>query len=395
MGEVSADISSVGKDTIAQEDLGTFFEKTGYIIDKVPDGHEFQSNKEGFEKKLTAVNKFSGGYEVTGSLSIKNFYVDIECKTKKAFGVPYGIQYFITESNIDVESTLTVKGHLKEELKISTLPIPIVTGVTVDVDFILYADLNGELKVKAVISNNTITEYSNGNTKKTSKQTQNVDGSVGAKLEVGPSIKATLKALGIKLIDVQLKTGVLIEAEAKVVGEVIEETIDNKVVETQRICYKADVGMYVPTVSVSIGTGKTLANKVGIKFNWKIYAKSGGLLKSTHIPFYSNTWTIWEKVEAVDIKEYEKNSDALGSLSIMDYVIYMDMGTRITIDVNSLPPGYEREDLMAVSGDNSIVQVDGFGELSAISPGSTIITVSTNDGKYNVYCSVTVRGEME
>ncbi|HHU71353.1 MAG TPA: hypothetical protein GXZ21_04870 [Clostridiales bacterium] len=398
MGNVSADISGIipGPGSASpQEDLGKFFEKTGYIIDKVPDGHEFELNEDGFEKRLTAVNKFKGGYEITGTLSIKNFYVDVECKTKKAFGVPYGIKYLITESNFDVESTLSVKGYLKEELKISTLPIPLATGITVDVDIILYADFNGELKVKAVISNNSITEYSEGNTKKTSKQTQTIDGSIGAKLEVGPSIKATLKALGVKIVDVQLKTGVLIEAEAKMVGEVKEETSDNKIVETQRIYYKADVGMYIPIVTISIGTDNTLANKVGIKFSWKIYAKSGGLLKSKHIPFYSNSWVVWEKVEAVDIKEYEKNSDALGSLAIKDYVIYMDMDTRITVEITSLPPGYEREDLRAVSGNNSIVQVDSYGELRAISPGSTIITVSTNDGKYNVYCSVTVRGEME
>ena len=396
LDSLSTDISGIipGRGSASPQDsLGQFFKKTGYIVDKVPDGHEFKLDKNGYEKRLNAVNTFKGGYEITGSLAIKDFYIDVECKTKKAFGIPYGIKYFTTESNIDVEAELSIEGKLEEELKISTLPIPLVAGITVDVDFILYADINGELKVKAVIANNSIAEYNDGKTKKTSKQTQSIETGIGTKLEFGPSIKATLKALGIKLIDVELKTGVLVEAEAKEVGEITKEKVDDKIIETQSLYIEANAGMYVPIVKITIGTNETLANKVGIKFTWKIYDKKGGLRKSFHIPFYSNKWVIWEKVEAVDIKEYEKNSGALGSLAIKDYVIYMNVKTCQTLEVISLPPGYDREDLRAVSENNSIVHVDELGQLTAISPGSTIITLSTEDDKYSVYCSITVRDE--
>lgn len=376
---------------ISDDSLELFLKKTGFIIELPPEDKDDYD----FEKQLSATNTLKGGYEIKGSLAIKNLYIDTEFKTKKAFGVPYGIQYFIVESNCDIETSLSVKGNLVDEQEIATIPIPIITGITIDVDIILYADFNGQLQVRAEISNNTVTEYSAGNTKKTSKQSEDFSCEIGADLEIGPSIKATIKALGMELADVQLKTGVLIEGEAKLVGETKEEVSDDMIVETQGIYLKADVGMYVPTITISVGTGKTLAEKIGIKFKWKIFAKEDGLLKSKHIPFYSNSWTIWEKVEAVDIKEYEKNSDAFGSLVISEYALFMDMNTTVMLEVISLPPGYEREDLMAVSDNLSVVQVDSFGELKAISPGSAVVTVSTKDGKYNVYCAVTVRDNME
>ncbi len=70
----------------------------------------------------------------------------------------------------------------------------------------------------------------------------------------------------------------------------------------------------------------------------------------------------------------------------------IDLATNETglIVVKSLPDGYSTENLIWESSDNKIAKVDENGLISAISPGTVTITVTTTDGLYKATCEITI-----
>ena len=69
-------------------------------------------------------------------------------------------------------------------------------------------------------------------------------------------------------------------------------------------------------------------------------------------------------------------------------------GETSSIGVSSLPTGYTENDLKWTSLDESIVSVDQKGNITAVSHGTTGVTVTTNDGKYSANCAVIVKSSI-
>ena len=64
----------------------------------------------------------------------------------------------------------------------------------------------------------------------------------------------------------------------------------------------------------------------------------------------------------------------------------------MAIGILTVPDGYTTGELLYQSENASICSVSG-GTVKAISPGSTILKVSTPDGKFSVYVGVIVELE--
>jgi uncharacterized protein YjdB len=62
-----------------------------------------------------------------------------------------------------------------------------------------------------------------------------------------------------------------------------------------------------------------------------------------------------------------------------------------SISVTALPSGYSSSQLVYSSNDPLIASVDGQGNITGRKEGSTIIKISTGDGKYTISCSYLVR----
>lgn len=72
--------------------------------------------------------------------------------------------------------------------------------------------------------------------------------------------------------------------------------------------------------------------------------------------------------------------------------LYLEAGQSISIDFVSIPEGYLAGDLIYSVDDSSICNVSG-GVVTGVSSGSTTVKVSTPDGKYNAYFTVTIKGD--
>lgn len=397
------------------------FKKTGYAqLDDLKIAGDVQTVK--------ATDKYTGGWKIEGSLALKNFYVETELKTKKALGVPYGIKSFEYEIHYEVVSSLKFSGKLEEEVAIATVPIPLGgTGVTIDVEIFAKASVNGDIEISASIANTSTVKYSEKNGYKKTQSSQCEKGiEISVNFKVGFGGKATLKALGIKLIDFKLDVGMGFEAAAKA----------TKVMRSEDGIYKYDGGVaelggfkedvvvcidgtaYFPTVSLSLGTSRgTLANKLGNKFTWKIMDKSGATFKSQLLTLHYEvgngivdecTIDTYEVITEEDVqeeleKDENENKDSVGSdiMDVSHYAVTLAPGEEFKLSVTTLPYGFTGYDVVWVSDDGSIVKVFDIGadehtsccKIKAVSAGVTSITINTSDGSHQLKCSVTVRDD--
>ena len=401
------------------------FEKTGYAqLDDLKVAGDTQTVK--------ATDKYTSGWEIEGSLALKNFYVETELKTKKAFGIPYGIESFDYEIHYEVDSSLKFSGKLEEEVTIATVPIPLGgLGITIDVEIFAKASVTGDIEISAAISNTSTVKYTSQNGyKKTQSSQCDKSLELSVNFKVGFGGKATLKALGIKLIDFKLDVGIGFEASAKVTKVMRFEggiyKYDGAVADIEGLAEDTflciDGTAYFPTVSLSLGTSSgTLANKLGIKFTWKIMDKSGATFKSETLSLHFeignglvdecsiDTYEIIteEDVESELEKDREENANKVGGdvMDISKYALFLETGEKAELAISALPYGYVGYDVTWKSEDETIVSVQDFcaseNEASckvlAKGPGVTSITINTNDGKHTLKCSVTVKdsGEIE
>lgn len=389
--------------------------------------------------KVEATDKYTAGWEIEGKLALKNFYIETELKTKKAFGIPYGIDSFEYEIHYEVESSLKFDGKLEEEIAIATLPIPLGgSGITIEVEIFAKASLNGDLEIVQSIANTSTVKYTDKNGYKKTQSSQCERGAeLSVSFKVGFGGKATLKAVGIKLIDVKLDVGIGAETSfAKLTwvvryeGELYKYSGNVARVSgaEQEIVFCMDGTIYFPTISLSIGTSNgTLANKLGIKFTWKIMDKSGATFKSQILSLHyepSNggfvdqcildTLKVFEEdvtpnvVEKDDENQTDNKIDNKTGSDVMDisqYAVSLDVGESTKISVTTLPYGYTGFDVEWISEDTSIIEVSNIKsdeklascQITAVSPGIASITVNTSDGKHPLRCTVIVKenGDVE
>ena len=117
-------------------------------------------------------------------------------------------------------------------------------------------------------------------------------------------------------------------------------------------------------------------------------SSSTDLCKYSYVPFVEEQET--ETLENTEDMENTELENTNGMLQLTEMKVNMDINDMHSISVSSYPEGYESDDIIFTSKDTSIVIVQGDGTIKAVGEGSTIITVSTQDGKYKAYCAVTV-----
>ena len=341
-------------------------------------------------------NKFTGGYEITGTIDIKNLYVKPELKLKKTFGIPTGIEKFTLTSNCTVKGKLSIKGELKEELKVCTIPCPTpITGLTVDIEVYLILTGDGELSVSLTATNYSKIEYQGGQTKKTSENSSELAAQVSVQIDFGPALGATVRLLGIGIIDTRVEVAARLKAEGKIRHKQSFEETNDELTVKDTYAYSYGVNVYIPIVKLSIGSSKgTLANKAGIKFSWIIIgeesAKKIEIIPETEVPIWDVVQTIKKHDDVVD--ETQPDTVKFDYLTLDGYFVLVEKGSTAKIKINRMPEGYSESDLIWESADPSIAQVSG-GNVRGIESGSTSITVRTKDGMYQASCSVLVPSE--
>jgi len=419
--------------------LGQWFEKSTLIPDRTlcgPDayknGHIIEDyknkkiNQEELVKRLeenekvnggvktpTMTNKFSGGYEITGSIGVENMYVypEIKIETLKVWGVdtkiPTGVERVSVEVNADITSKLSIKGKLENELTVCSIPMPVgPSGVVVTVELKLYVEANGELSIKATVNSNTLVEYSKGKFKKTTSKSESLEAELAVSIEAGPKVNVGLSAYGLKIVNADVSFAILIEASAKVkAGTTVTETKE-KIVIDRSTKFITGVDGYIPIIKLSFGTDKeTFANLLKLTRTFTLVPKEKAV-NFDIVP--EKEFILWQEItefpKEEEKEEIEENSSSTttssdnssssgstgGVLSISDYFVTLEKGKSYSVSINGVPGGYSKSDYTWSSADTSIAKVDKNGKITGVGSGSTVVTVKSKDGKSSAQIAVYV-----
>lgn len=394
------------------DELGQLFEKSNFSAKSIailPDENgNPRCDENGIEQVLTVTDKFKGSYEVTGSLDIKNLYVEVGVEFKKILGVPTDLKRVVVELNCDSEVNVALKGELNEEIKVAMVPIPVAGGiVTVDAEIILYLNASGEVQVKVEVSRNVKFEYTDGNFKRTQTGSQSRGIEATIEIEAGVEPSVTLKALGVELIDAKVKIGAKGSSGAKLrygkTDEVIQEIGAFRLSTTfwGKIIVETEVAL--PVISLEVGGGKdTLANKLNITGKWD-------LVKAENAPVHwkpdalNREWPIWEYTFTIELEGEpedigdtsgggsETTGDPYDTLMIDQIMLTMDPGNRVRLNIISFPAGESMADVRFATADYSVANVDQYGYVTAVGPGVTQVYAETASGAVQA-CVVTVTG---
>ena len=382
--------------------------KSGKIsADELRNALKKSQTKDGLEKTPNITNKFSGGYEIVGSVSISDLYFIPKYKLKTAkvlgidTGVPTGIESFSIETNYSVSASLSVKGKLENELTVCSIPISLGGVGTLKFDLIIYAELNGEIAVKASISNNTKTEYSSGKTKKTTTQSSSASAEANLEFETGPKIKAKLSLCAIPFIDAGVSAAVKVKSSGAIKYSTDWSETDDNFVINRKTTMGYNLDLYVPIVKLSIGTDKsTLANKLNIKFTWTLVGAEGSNapLKAVEVNLLDDEVIIWQDSQTLPKNEGKEESSSGdnqsssqspgGNMQISSYYINLMPGEETAIELD-YPNGYGADDFKWSTSDKNVVTVKN-GKLVAKKSGSAIVKAESKDGKYYANCAVYV-----
>lgn len=217
-----------------------------------------------------------------------------------------------------------------------------------------------------------------------------------------------------------------IEAVAKTQGGFYESTVEANVLLHADVC--VDIGVYfILKIQVDGDSYATGMIKELKKAEWEIFGKKNAKLFCMHVDNWD--WTAAfanmkiglgiggapcmlqympfdkdqdaEETEADEAETEnagesneqagEQDVEAKGDMIVLDSVMLaVAPEEKSSIVVLRVPGGYSLGDLRFQSSNEKIVAVDVKGNLTGISEGSAIVTISTSDGKYKTYCAVTV-----
>lgn len=378
-----------------QEQLGKIFSESNFIA-----AHTFTISdlaligEDGWAIELEMIDKYEGGYEITGSIGINNLYVETGFEFKKIIGIPTGIKRAVVEVNADFSTNLSLKGTLSEELKIATLPIPIAGNTaTVKVELMLYADASGELQIRADVKNNVKFEYSDGNIKKSKLTDQSISGEAMLKAEAGPKIKVKLEILKISIIDVSFNAGVnfslgATEKISRVTNVVNSDGKQEKTTTwTCSIAFESHLRLPLITLKVGYDPG-TLANKLNIKYSWDLVNKQNAALDwmPPHLNCETAIWTYTE-TEMLEGEDVEQESSRF---DLKQYTLILT-GEPQHLELELLE-GKKAPKVVWTSDDPSIATVDDKGLVTPVSTGVTVVTVANKDNPNEaIKCTIIVQ----
>ncbi|MDO5382332.1 MAG: Ig-like domain-containing protein [Eubacteriales bacterium] len=411
---------------VDKDNLGKFFEKTSFIPSQQMKKAEKELDdnmnlyKEGEislgelqqrcnltnkgTEKIAAENHFSGGYEITGKVTLEDFYITPDISFKKAFGVPYSIKSLSVGVGSSITSELNIKGNLKDELTIASIDIPVGTsGFNVKVAIKLVAELDGSIAAKLEVENTQKFSYEDGKFKATNTKSSSVSGELAIELSAGARLSVVLDYMKVKLGDVSVDCKFVTKASGEVKDTVSTEVnkAENTVTVTRTGELIPNVEMFFPVIDLKIGYDKsTLMGKMNMATTFHLVKEGDGWSKTFAddkdkrvIYILSRTEPLVEEKETQTNKATEGNTDSKTgtniTLDISDYYASIKNGESKTITVDSIPSGYSKDQLKWSTSDLKVADVNN-GTIKSNGVGTCTISVATADGKYKCQCTVVV-----
>lgn len=369
-------------------------ENSSFFYDGTPSIADFNGLRDAWTRDLQIDSGFSGGYKITGNITLEDIVVTVKYETKWLKLKEASIQI-----DSGISSSLKFEGSLKNDLKIATIPIPIFWGVNVTADLYLYVDAAGELNVRAALGGSAKVEYKDKQIRSVAEPRSELSVDGNMKIDFGADLSAALDVAIIgPVIDAGIKVGGELEASAQVSGS-CKATADG---DTTRLEYQESLSisadLYYPIMSVYACSARTAIAKLGIRDKtWNIKTRDN----ATHKTLANFEWVFWEEtvIEEEDgtVTEGEPSTaggvDGIGPsdervLDLQQYVVTLQ-GQAVQL-VAEFPQGTPLE-LVWRSENPSVATVDQNGVVSPVSTGETQITVSlASDPDTYVKCAIYV-----
>ncbi len=246
--------------------------------------------------------KYKAGYTISGSVTLKNVYVDVDYDLKKIVGIPYGVKELSLAMNYEIEEKLSIEGKFEGEKKIGKMIIPIVPGVlNFEADIILYVDVNGTIGVTLENSGYAKVTYKNDKLKKTAKATASQELDVLADVEAGAGFAAELNTMGISLIDAKVKAGIKCDFNTDLEDVVSEELVDGKYFTKTQKVWNLKLDCVAPMLRFEVGND----DKALLHFEkkWLLIGDKGIVKKVSPVNVVSEKYVIYMKMEEKVVEE--------------------------------------------------------------------------------------------
>lgn len=215
-----------------------------------------------------------------------------------------------------------------------------------------------------------------------------------ATVTVEPTAKVDLRLLGKSIANLKVTTGVVAVAN-----------VDVDLMGGQPSCI--DIYLYVPLRWGVNEDGCIMTNiSSKLKYSQTIWDSTNSAVTARfhwedNVLVAECTRGKEEKVETATVDEeglpydeyklFEFEELDFGIISLASIQIVLTEGESLNIGITSVPGGYQASQLVYTVEDSGVCSVGG-GRVTAVKNGSTTVKVSTPDGKYNTYFTVTVNG---
>lgn len=356
----------------------------------------------GYEMVQTkaSINGNSAHFEV-GLGDNGSFTIDVDnisVSTDIDFGIVKGLKKAYATINFDD----TIKVSYEAEHYSKSIPLGDVnvqlgsTPCSLKLSLVLNIGFDGEASLTYTSHVVGSIGYKKGSGLQKSLDNQNptLDFHAQATATAEPTAKADLRVLNRSIANLKVTAGVVAIA-----------TVDVDLMGNQPACI--DIYLYVPlrwAVNEDGCIMTNISNKlkysqviwdsensaVTMHFHWEDGTEVGECTRGTEEKI--ETPPVDENGEPYDeYKIFEFEELDFGVIRLATMQVILDEGESLTIGVVSVPNGYQASDLVYAVEDSSVCNVSG-GVVTAGSNGSTVVKISTPDGKYNTYITVTVNG---
>lgn len=416
-GDVYEDSSYINeKYTLLSESDNHVFYKNGFRISYTlnPSGIDFHisKNKNGLniylDISLRNLKPELSWHEEKNDL--KNCFFALKFSTTEKFGVSSGRyrKYRIRFRDLDASSFRKMLSTLLEplneneeaEFPVCTIRIPMehLPGVFLCLDLKVRLHASGKGEFVLCNTHQLGFETRNGKIRYIRENSHDLSGVLQATAKAVLGINLGVEAAGFSLADVELEGGVrgivrttahFYDKDGNVKSEETKIPYDgmNELSEGNSdvlVCGDLSLNWLLDLV---FNTKKTQMNRFGFSRSLSLMDEEFRLFGGKHHIENGHFVEKCTRKKRDFIKEMEY---ARTERIVLDsYAEVLRKGESYRIAVKSLPEGYSENDLVFESGDPLIASVHN-GEISAVSSGSTRISVMTKDGRHQAYVNILV-----
>ena len=341
---------------------------------------------------------------------LKNSYFKISFNSTEELGLSTGKygNYHLKFKDLDKSSFRSLLRSMVEpmddeveaSIPICQIKTPIPELPTAFLNLDLYVKIYASGKIELVLYNTHELGYEtkDGQIRFINDNTHRLDSIIQASGKAALAVNMSLEAVGMRLCDIEVDGGLkavlqsilhMYDDEGNLESHdsnIAYSTLSEISKDNPNVKVCADVSLYW-LLDMVINTSKTKMNKLGLSKTFHILDDDNQVFGNMHHienGHFVKKCTYGKREGLMSMDKVSSNKIVLDS-----YAEVLKINETYEIVVKGLPEGYKVTDLLYSSGDDKIARVSS-GTITAVSPGSVKIKVSTKDDKYNAYVNILV-----